>query len=354
MKIYERKNFPRTANDLKTMYKKGVLSFDNAVQRSFVWKNTKKDNRMSMLIDSMMRGFPIPAMYCNCLFEDAKNKVYDFLDGKQRTTTIIKFLNDEFELVNIPILEDDEDNRYDFNGLTFSQLPEQFQDTIKTYSLTVYYYDNMDQEDAEEMFRRLNNGKSLTAIELSRANAVSKNVISKLGKHELFKKVLSERSITSYVNEDIVVKTWIELFNDKKSFETKDVRPQLKECEITEEQMIIIKNIYDVYLLLLEKIINDKQTKIFKKITNKLQLISLCFILKKVIEENIEIENLKEWIDNFFETENKEVSINSRYNEISKGREAIREKEVKERLQILEENFNQYIEKIDSEEFIKL
>ena len=147
---------------------------------------------------------------------------------------------------------------------------------------------------------------------------------------------------------------WIELFNDKKSFETKDVRPQLKECEITEEQMIIIKNIYDVYLLLLEKIINDKQTKIFKKITNKLQLISLCFILKKIIEENIEIENLKEWIDNFFETENKEVSINSRYNEISKGREAIREKEVKERLQILEENFNQYIEKIDSEEFIKL
>ena len=45
MKTYERKSFPRTARDLKVMYEKGNLSFDNAVQRSFVWKNTTKDNR---------------------------------------------------------------------------------------------------------------------------------------------------------------------------------------------------------------------------------------------------------------------------------------------------------------------
>lgn len=54
MKTYERKSFPRMARDLKVMYDKGNLSFDNAVQRSFVWKNTSKDNRMSILIDSMM------------------------------------------------------------------------------------------------------------------------------------------------------------------------------------------------------------------------------------------------------------------------------------------------------------
>ena len=70
MKVYERKSFPRTARDLKVMYEKRNLSFDNAVQRSFVWKNTAKDNRMSMLIDSMMRGLPVPPMYCNCIFEE--------------------------------------------------------------------------------------------------------------------------------------------------------------------------------------------------------------------------------------------------------------------------------------------
>ena len=117
MKTYERKSFPRMARDLKVMYEKGNLSFDNAVQRSFVWKNTSKDNRMSMLIDSMMRGLPVPPMYCNCIFEDVKSKIYDFLDGKQRVTTIVKFLKDEFPLVNIPTFEDEEGNEQDFNGL---------------------------------------------------------------------------------------------------------------------------------------------------------------------------------------------------------------------------------------------
>ena len=207
MKIYERKSFPRTARDLKVMYEKGNLSFDNAVQRSFVWKNTAKDNRMSMLIDSMIRGLPVPPMYCNCIFEDIKNKTYDFLDGKQRVTTIVKFLKDEFPLVNIPTFEDEEGNEQDFNDLVYSQLPEDVQDTIKTYSLTVYYYENMDQEDAEEMFRRLNNGKSLTAIELTRANAISGEKIRKIGNHNLFNIAMSEKSLASYANEDVVIKT---------------------------------------------------------------------------------------------------------------------------------------------------
>lgn len=60
MRTYERKSFPRTARELTTMWERNKLTFDNAVQRSFVWKNTARDNRMSMLIDSMMRGLPIP------------------------------------------------------------------------------------------------------------------------------------------------------------------------------------------------------------------------------------------------------------------------------------------------------
>ncbi len=42
MKTYERKSFPRNVSDLKTMYEKGNLSFDNAVQKFFVWKIRSK------------------------------------------------------------------------------------------------------------------------------------------------------------------------------------------------------------------------------------------------------------------------------------------------------------------------
>ena len=283
MKTYERKSFPRMARDLKVMYDKGNLSFDNAVQRSFVWKNTSKDNRMSMLIDSMLRGFPVPPMYCNCIFEDVKNKIYDFLDGKQRTTTIIKFLNDEFSLINIPTFEDEDGKEHDYNGLTFSQLPEDIRDNIKTYNFTVYYYENMEHEDAEEMFRRLNNGKSLTAIELTRANAISKEKICQLAKHELFNMALSEKSLAAYANEDIVIKTWILLYGNKRSFETKNIRPIMRETVITKDQVEEINRTYDTFLKVYKILQNAEQSKVVKKILGKVHLIYLMSVLKKTI-----------------------------------------------------------------------
>ena len=349
MKTYERKSFPRMARDLKVMYDKGNLSFDNAVQRSFVWKNTSKDNRMSILIDSMMRGLPIPAMYCNCIFEDIKNKTYDFLDGKQRTTTIVKFLNDEFPLINIPTFEDEDGIEHDFNGLTFSQLPEDMRDTIKTYSITVYYYENMEQEDAEEMFRRLNNGKSLTAIELTRANAVSKTEISQLAKHEMFNIALSEKSIAAYANEDVVIKTWILLYSTKKSFETKNIRPVMRETVITKDQVEEINRIYDAFLKVYKILQNAEQSKVVKKILGKVHLISLMSILKKTIHENINIELVEKWLIAFFGTGTRFVSINNKYNEYSKGRVAVTEEAVELRGKILLENFEKFLEESSSE-----
>lgn len=344
MKAYERKSFPRMARDLKIMYEKGSLSFDNAVQRSFVWKNTSKDNRMSMLIDSMMRGFPVPPMYCNCIFEDVKNKKYDFLDGKQRTTTVIKFLNDEFPLINIPTFEDDEGNEQDFNGLTYSQLPEDFRDIIKTYSLTVYYYENMEPEDSIEMFRRLNNGKSPTAIELTRANAESINEIIKLGSHKLFKIALSERSLAGYANEDIVIKTWILLYGDKKSFETKSVRPIMKDANISEEQVKEINKIFDIYVDVYNILLDEKERKTARKLLNKTNMISLMSVYKKSIDEDIKERVVKDWVSLFFGDEKGSGSINKKYNEIMKGRIAVTEKAVIERENILMASFNKFIE----------
>lgn len=349
MKTYERKSFPRTARDLKVMYEKGNLSFDNAVQRSFVWKNTTKDNRMSMLIDSMMRGFPIPPMYCNCIFdfENMKSKTYDFLDGKQRTTTIVKFLKDEFPLVNIPTFENEDGEEQDFNGLVFSQLPADIQDVIKTYSITVYYYENMDSEDAIEMFRRLNNGKSPTAIELTRANAESIEEIIALGKHELFNIALSERSLAGYANEDIVIKTWILLYGDKKSFETKNVRPIMKETKISEEQIKLLTEIFDMYVEVYNILLDEKERKIAKKILNKINMISLMPVFKMAADEEIKVRKIKTWICSFFGLGKGSESKDSKYNEIMKGRIAVTEVAVLQRKDILEKSFRKFLNRME-------
>lgn len=344
MKTYERKSFPRTARDLKTMYEKGNLSFDNAVQRSFVWKNTTKDNRMSMLIDSMMRGLPVPPMYCNCIYDDIKNKIYDFLDGKQRTTTIIKFLNDEFTLVNIPLFEEEEID-IDLNGKTYSQLPEEYQDRIKTYSLTVYYYENMEQEDAIEMFRRLNNGKSPTAIELTRANAESINEIMKLGSHNLFNIALSEKSLSGYANEDIVIKTWILLYSDNKSFEMKSVRPIMKDAIISEDQVKEMNKIFDMYVEVYNILLDEKERKIARKLLNKTNMISLMSVFKKAIDNSVKERIIKNWISEFFGDEKGNGSTHEKYNEIIKGRIAVTENAVNERKNILLEDFKEFCDK---------
>lgn len=339
MRVYERKSFPRTARELKTMYEKGNLSFDNAVQRSFVWKNTSKDNKMSMLIDTMLRGLPIPPMYCNCIFEDPKKRIYDFLDGQQRTMTIIKFLKDEFSLINTLLFEEESGEEIDLNGLTYSQLPEEYQERVKTYSLTVHYFENMEPEDAIEMFRRLNNGKSLTAIELTRANAVSMEKIIELGKHDIFNVAMTEKSLAAYANEDVIIKTWILLYSDKKSLETRNVRPIMKLTEITDEQRDVIKNIFDLYLAIYNDLSDKKQKKVIKKIINKTNLITLTYILKIAIDNNIELENIENWLIEFFGTNTKEMSINSAYNENAKGRETVTESAVKTRIHILEDCF---------------
>lgn len=344
MKIYERKSFPRTARDLKVMHEKGNLSFDNAVQRSFVWKNTTKDNRMSMLVDSMMRGLPIPPMYCNCIFSDPTKKIYDFIDGQQRVLTVIKFLNNEFALINVPTFEDDEGNEFDFNGLTFSQLPEEYQDIVKTYSITVYYYENMEQDDVEEMFRRLNNGKSLTAIELTRAKAASGNIIRKVSKHKLFDIAMNEKAIAGYSNEDVVIKTWILLYCDKKSFETRSVRPIMENTALEDDQIEKIEKCFDLFLELYNKFDPISDKKLIKKLFNKNNMISLMSIFEKCDNEDIDIDDVKSWIDEFYEISEKELSINDGYNTIIKGRAAVTETAVLERKNILLNSFSEFLD----------
>lgn len=349
MKTYERKSFPRTARDLKVMYEKRNLSFDNAVQRSFVWKNTTKDNRMSMLIDSMMRGLPIPPMYCNCLYEDSKNKLYDFLDGKQRTTTIINFLNDKFPLVNIPTFEEEDGTEIDLNGKIYSQLPEEYRDRVKTYSLTVYYYENMEQEDAEEMFRRLNNGKSLTAIELSRAKAVSRHDIFKLGKHELFNVALTGRALAGHVNEDIIIKTWVTLYCEKKSLEKRNTNPIMETTKISHDQITEMSGLFDLFVEAYKELLSKKEKNIIKKMFNKNNLVSLTSVLKYAKENDVNVDTIIDWIIHFYDTSTKELSINERYNELIKGRIAVTEAAVMAREEILIGDFKEYLDYIQVE-----
>lgn len=231
--MLKKSNIQWTAKQIAKMMDKGTLGFDNSVQRGLCWKTDKK----ILLIDSMFQNYPIPAFYA------ARNedKTYDMLDGKQRCHAIKEFIEGKFKLDGIEEVELEDGESIDVNGMSFEELPEELQDRVKDYSLTVYFFLDLSDDQVSEMFYRLNNGKALSAIELTRVKAKSFDAIRELGNHEIFKNALTLKQVNKYTNEDIVIKTYAMLYTENPSFETKKIRPLMQDVEFTEQQKEEIK-----------------------------------------------------------------------------------------------------------------
>ena len=161
----------------------------------------------------------------------------------------------------------------------------------------------------------------------------------------LFNIALSERSLSGYANEDIVIKTWILLYSDNKSFETKSVRPIMKDAIISEDQVKEMNKIFDMYVEVYNILLDEKERKIARKLLNKTNMISLMSIFKKAIDNAIKERIIKNWISEFFGDEKGNGSTHEKYNEIIKGRIAVTENAVNERKNILLEDFKEFCDK---------
>jgi hypothetical protein len=78
----------RSCSDLVRLYKKGKLDIQPPFQREKVWQ--PKD--FTRFIDSLIKQLPIPSM---CFSLDYKTQEWQVIDGLQRMSSIIKFLEDK-------------------------------------------------------------------------------------------------------------------------------------------------------------------------------------------------------------------------------------------------------------------
>ncbi|MDD0803585.1 MULTISPECIES: DUF262 domain-containing protein [Acinetobacter] len=78
----------RSCADLHRMYKSNQLTIDPDFQRNLVWSAASK----SKFIDSLAKQLPIPSM---CISLDYKSDKRLVIDGLQRISTIVSFLNEE-------------------------------------------------------------------------------------------------------------------------------------------------------------------------------------------------------------------------------------------------------------------
>ena len=286
-------NINWNARQLAKMCVNGSITFDNAIQRGYVWDIKRK----SLLIESMVIGYPIPAFYA----KRDENKVFDMLDGKQRCRAITEYFNNEFALEGVS---------EELEGKYFDDLPEDIKDDIISYSLTVYYFEEITDDEVCEMFYRLNNGKALTAIELTRVKAKSFERIKEMSKHPIFTEALSDSQINKYTNEDIVIKALIMLTVDKPSLKNDFVRPFIIEHEVTNEEMAKVDKALTQIMKAHEYLTNKGSIKAAKKLYTRTHLISMIPLAYS--EESV--INIAEFVDYFFTAANRGVSKSAAYN----------------------------------------
>ena len=339
-----------TCKQIVKMMDKETISFKNVVQRSFVWER----HRMSELIWSIIMGYPIPPIYAERGESvNDKVKIYDVMDGQQRNTTIYKYLKDEFaltELKPIPYLDENGDEQsIDISGKKFSELEEELQDIIKDATITVKYYDNLEQYQKAEMFRRLNNGKPLSTKSRTLASAKNIGSLLNVGSHRLFEEMLTEKSRANKNQAVIVVKVWTMLNRDVEniSFASKDFNPMIEEVEITTEEKEEIANVFDFIVSIHDELVENKEKDVAKKLYTETHLVSLIPYIKESMDNGISEAMFGEFLINFFKTEN-DSDVYTRYMEACSGGVA-RNTSVVARHNALGESYKEFFKEENSE-----
>lgn len=272
-------NIQWNAKQISKMFDNNCLKFDNIIQRGNVWDV----KRQSLLVDSMLKGFPVPPMYTIKSDEKVKTpkgmvSVFDVIDGKQRCTAINKFKNNQFKLTGI-------DSEYE--GLTYDELSDDQKDTFDSYSLTVYFFTEIEEEEVAEMMSRLNNGKALSGIENARIKAKDLNSIVTLASHSLFGKSLSESAIKGYTNEDCVLKTYLQVFEKNNELSIKNVKRIYENHAFSSDEKDTLNSVFSKTENVLDKIKAERKKSIVRKALKKANFITVLYAISQNQERDV-------------------------------------------------------------------
>lgn len=95
----------KSTSDIKRLYDEKFLILKPDFQRDYVWN----DKIASKFIESLFLGIPIPTVF----LAEEEDGNYAVVDGQQRLTTIIKFMNNELKLTGLETLEEYNKNKYE-------------------------------------------------------------------------------------------------------------------------------------------------------------------------------------------------------------------------------------------------
>lgn len=309
-----------SAKQISGMVKNGKINFEHIIQRGLVWEVWRK----SALIESMILGYPVPTVYAkridNGSGKRGDNTMY-VMDGKQRLSTVKQFLNNEFALSKLPPItyfdtEMDKEVEVDISGMKFNDLPDGLKDLLNTVTFNITYFDNLTKDEERELFKRLNQGRPLTAKNKTLASAKDIETLLDIGRHELFNQMLTEKAKQNKNQVTIVAKVLTMLNNEVEnvSFASKDFNPEIESLEITDGEKLELSRVFDYILNVHEELISNHEKDIAKKLYREIHFISLVPFVKMAMDNNVGEAMLADWLVSFFKTEN-DSDVYSRYME---------------------------------------
>ena len=145
-------NWELRIHEISGKIDRGELIPDPDWQRGYIWK--LKDEQL--LIDSIIKGVPIPKFYLTEEYDATKEaSIHYVVDGQQRIKAIHRFLDNKFSI------------QIEGKDCFFRDLGRSMQQKITTYKLNGHYLEDFTQPDINFLFQRLNRtGIKLTNMEV--------------------------------------------------------------------------------------------------------------------------------------------------------------------------------------------
>jgi hypothetical protein len=136
-------SYAHPISDVRDWNRSKRLQLRPDFQRREVWSRAGQ----IMLIDTILNDIPIPKIYIQSIIQDG-HTYRIVVDGQQRLTAILKFLDDQLSL--------GKPYNGEYKGMKFSQLPSDVQNSILRYKIDINEIFNPTEEEIRDLYARVN------------------------------------------------------------------------------------------------------------------------------------------------------------------------------------------------------
>lgn len=144
------------------IHNRKLLNLNPPYQRRAVWNQ----EYMEYFVDTILNNYPTPAIFLHQEIDPEGRMLYHVVDGKQRLTTLFKFLANEFPTSENPKLT----TVVAYRGRYFRDLDAVARTAFFTYQFSIEYLETTDEQIIGNIFDRINrNVAKLSPQELRHA-----------------------------------------------------------------------------------------------------------------------------------------------------------------------------------------